>query len=1122
MSDCSHSPTIIERTLAEWRAALLAHRAGYTPEWYSTAERVDFGIALAAILARQLDIQTDGLNAMPLRQQLEFLDRIGASLLSAQSARAPLVFTLIDGASDNATVPAGTRVAAVLPPPAPSLDTSSNAPAATQPEYFTEQDIVAMRGTLAMVYSIDPSGDVYADHSADLQSGFVLFDEMIPEPHRLALGHAELFRLSGVAQIVLTIDFATSGIGSLASMSRQRPLLLDWEYLSVNGWLPLTLVDDGTQRFTRDGNIVLSKLSGPDAQQGTLAGVDAYWIRATVSSRIPAARCAQSGVTVVAPPDVGWAVEVEHTWELLPGDVATIDGVITANVIGTTDHSIILDVALDGVVIGDYLTLANALPPLRPDGADEEGVLPQVDTIRARVGFTRSDLPLDSAILDGFQLDISKEFLPFGAEPTRYACLYLSCKDAFSRTGARIELDLTFAEHGAGSAQLAVEIFDGTRWTALTPNDDLQDKTASFTTLDKSATISFVAPRSWTECEINGDKEFWLRLRIASGDYGKPRALSVAPDPADSTKFVVANVDSTLQPPTIALASVAYTILSNPTQLDYCLTDNDFAVADASENARWSRSLFAPFLPVSDRAPAVHFGFSQAPPAALVSLLVDVQSPAEDADPQAFVWDYWSRDGWSELSVRDTTLGFRQTGLIQFVGQPDAGARQGLGGSLYRIRARLKTGLASADYQVGIAGVWMNAVWASQGTRYVRDSLGISSGAPDQTFALPAARSTGAQAATTDTQTTARNAAEFVRALTLPSNGVPIIGGEVLEVREWTGRGDDWQTAIADVADDAVRFEVDAQDPTIKTAAWVRWAPQPNLYASGPDDRHYVVERARGVFRFPGVDGRVPPAGAPIVVSYVTGGSVDGNVAAGAIRELRSGVGFVQSVTNPLAAGGGAAPELLRAARDRSAQTVRNRDRAVSREDYEWLALEASAEVARARALPLEGPAGSGQRGFVGLVIVPHSTDPLPLPSAELQTLVLAALRARAPAGVGGGIRIVLPNYVQIGVRAEILPRRVEDAGLIEARVRIALQRFMHPLAGGSDGLGWDFGEALYLSDVAALIEGLDGVDAVRTLQLMVGSAAFGDFVPMQPEQMVAAGESQLKIQVPSVSYALA
>ena len=43
---------------------------------------------------------------------------------------------------------------------------------------------------------------------------------------------------------------------------------------------------------------------------------------------------------------------------------------------------------------------------------------------------------------------------------------------------------------------------------------------------------------------------------------------------------------------------------------------------------------------------------------------------------------------------------------------------------------------------------------------------------------------------------------------------------------------------------------------------WVRWHRQPNLYLSGPGDRHYMLERSRGRVIFgDGVNGRLLPAG---------------------------------------------------------------------------------------------------------------------------------------------------------------------------------------------------------------------------------------------------------------------
>jgi baseplate J-like protein len=465
------------------------------------------------------------------------------------------------------------------------------------------------------------------------------------------------------------------------------------------------------------------------------------------------------------------------------------------------------------------------------------------------------------------------------------------------------------------------------------------------------------------------------------------------------------------------------------------------------------------------------------------------------------------------------------TGTLQFVGAPDAQPRDGLGGVLYRVRARLKSGLTSLNQIVHCGGVWLNGVWARQGVSMQRESLGISTGLPDQTFALPVVRGTAGaavSAAMSAEVPVVANGVDFERALDAPLVGVPILGDEIVEVREWAGRGDDWQTALAGVDLARVRFEWDPQDPSIKTAAWVRWQARPHLFASGPGDRHYVVERARGVFTFAGPGGFAPPAGAPIVVSYVTGGGVIGNAPAGAVRELRSGVGFVQSVSNPFAAAGGAGAESLRAARDRGAQQVRHRDRAVSFEDYEWLAMAASSEVARVRALPLESAAGRGARGFVGLVLVPHSADAMPTASPELCRRVIDSLATRVPAGIAGGLRIVAPSYVPVGVRAEILPLRAEESGRVEARVRARLAKFLHPLSGGAAGRGWRFGEGVYLSDLAALIEATEGVDAVRFLQLMVGQRVYLDEVPLEPGQLVAAGDSQLKIIVPSIPYALA
>src|SRR5262249_51809784 len=208
-------------------------------------------------------------------------------------------------------------------------------------EFFTEQEITAMRGKLKVVYSVDPHDDVYADHSAARTEGFALFSDMQPMPHRIYLGHDQLFKFAGAAEIVLAFDFAAPGLNPAGAAVRQRPLLLDWEYLSTDGWLPLTLVEDRTQRFTRDGKGTLAKVYGPDAKDGVVAGQMSFWIRATVSDRVPQAR--------VATEPAGYLVRYAPSVLVAFGDQVRISGEATgAHVIALGEGYLVVDAKLAG------------------------------------------------------------------------------------------------------------------------------------------------------------------------------------------------------------------------------------------------------------------------------------------------------------------------------------------------------------------------------------------------------------------------------------------------------------------------------------------------------------------------------------------------------------------------------------------------------------------------------------------------------------------------------------------------------------------------------------------------------------------------------------------------------
>jgi len=299
------------------------------------------------------------------------------------------------------------------------------------------------------------------------------------------------------------------------------------------------------------------------------------------------------------------------------------------------------------------------------------------------------------------------------------------------------------------------------------------------------------------------------------------------------------------------------------------------------------------------------------------------------------------------------------------------------------------------------------------------------------------------------------------------------------------------------------------------TAVWVRWREQQNLYAAGPLDRVFVLERATGLIRFGGGEhGMVPPAACAISVRYVSGGGLVGNLSPGSVTQLRSALPFVASVTNPVAGAGGADSEVLDDVTQRGPQQLRHRQRAIAAADIEWISRDASPEVARAHCLSVTGPDGHTQRGWVTVIIVPRSADLQPTPTAELQRRVANYLRARVPATVAHRLRIIEPRYIPISVAAEIVPLVPGRAAAVEARLRRRLNDFLHPLIGGSARGGWGFGASLQLSHIASLIEATVGVDYARSIQLFVDGAEACGSVAVPLDALVCAGAHELKLVV--------
>ena len=167
---------------------------------------------------------------------------------------------------------------------------------------------------------------------------------------------------------------------------------------------------------------------------------------------------------------------------------------------------------------------------------------------------------------------------------------------------------------------------------------------------------------------------------------------------------------------------------------------------------------------------------------------------------------------------------------------------------------------------------------------------------------------------------------------------------------------------------------------------WEDWIPVESFARSHPGDRHYLLDEASGELIFgPAVRepdgtftqyGGIPPAGAVLRVgAYRTGGGRRGNVARRAIGMLRSSIPFVAGVENRKPARGGVDGEDLTSAKLRGPMLLRTRDRAVTAEDYEYLAIQGAPEAARVRCVA----AGDGaDAGSVRVLVIPSAVEDQP------------------------------------------------------------------------------------------------------------------------------------------------
>ena len=471
-----------------------------------------------------------------------------------------------------------------------------------------------------------------------------------------------------------------------------------------------------------------------------------------------------------------------------------------------------------------------------------------------------------------------------------------------------------------------------------------------------------------------------------------------------------------------------------------------------------------------------------------VTIPEDVNAPSPSADA---VWEYYAGKNanptWQSLTgVKDNTANLTRNGTVEFE-PPLSPVAEKLGllqkdedVPLFWIRYRIKELLGAGFERVPrLEDVLLNTIRATNSISVTDELLGASNGTANQSFKLA---------------------------------NTPVLR-ERFDLQVDEGEGFQSWKMVRDFA----ASSRDDRHFTLATAT--------GEVAFGDGEQGKIPGRL--------TDPRDPEEDLPNVkvANYRWGGGAGGNAGADKITSLESSVPFVDSVTNLRPAVGGQNEETIEQAKLRAPETIRTQSRAVTSGDFVFLAKQTpGARIRRAHALPLRHPdfepirptftepkhkdscpkcanpggtvnqyceckgaagtticdsTGTKRRptstlipvpGVITVVVVPEvlPNEVKPMPSEDTLRLVGEWLNQYRL--ITTELYVAAPKYREVEIEARVIARSTSNSGQVAEELQKMLLDYFHPLRGGANGDGWEFGGTIYFAETYRRILNTPGV----------------------------------------------
>ncbi|MBN2545149.1 MAG: baseplate J/gp47 family protein [Spirochaetes bacterium] len=671
------------------------------------------------------------------------------------------------------------------------------------------------------------------------------------------------------------------------------------------------------------------------------------------------------------------------------------------------------------------------------------------------------------------KIDLNKDFKLFNEIPKYNDCFYISSEEVFSKNDSEIQIKINISESDnqdlpepGSDLVLKFEYWDGNNWNEIynTTKSGVFVKSGDFDFLDTtsalsaSGVISFLRPHDMQKCKINSFDNYWIRIRIFSGDFGSGGKYLESDDGKWNWYY-----EKPVRVPVLSNIRLKY--ISEKICCEKLLSFNDYNFMDltlVNNNSFINRddeiknNYFTIMQIDCSKNPVSYLGFTRnftRGNNAIYFRLAEKRYITSENKTNCIInenlslkWEYWNGKKWVKLDVNNHNNNFNESGFIEFISPVDMKVKKEFGKELYWMRVIFESGSFASNPE--IINIHLNSVYAYNHETHFNELLGSGSGMPGQEYDLI---------------------------------NKPVLYGVEVCVKENEMPSEFEKNQIISEEGKQAVSDVDSDEKGV----WIKYHCVESFNESKSYSRHFMVDYKNSKIIFGnGINGIIVPRlkNNIKILCYRSGGGVKGNIGSNKISILRENIPFINEVTNHYPAEGGADIESIENLKIRAGSVLKNIVRAVTKEDYETLAFLSESSVGKVKCL-----SKLSSKGEVVILILPKIKDNedffavKSFPTTELLKIVKNYLEEKKVIGT----KIVTEAFVykEISIKINLALKGI-ISDFLETKDKIIknIKDFFHPITGGVDRSGWPDDRDILKNDIFYILGKIDEISFIKEI----------------------------------------